>query len=91
TADAALFRQPEETTLAQDLDGGRGRIKAMMVAENFTGAMGELAGLRAAVDAFFDEVTVNCDEAPLRENRLKLLSQIRTTLSAVADFSAIEG
>ncbi len=90
-ADGALFRQPEETTLAQDLDAGRGRIKAMMVAENFTGAMGELAGLRTAVDAFFDEVTVNCDEAKLRENRLRLLSQIRTTLSAVADFSAIEG
>jgi len=36
-------------------------------------------------------VTVNCDDAGLRANRLRLLSEIRSTLSRVADFSKVEG
>ena len=51
----------------------------------------ELAKLRSPVDAFFDEVTVNCDDPKLRQNRLRLLSRIRATLCNVADFSRIEG
>jgi glycyl-tRNA synthetase beta chain len=42
------------------------------------------------VDAFFDRVTVNANEPEVRENRLYLLNQIRSALSAVADFSLIE-
>jgi glycyl-tRNA synthetase beta chain len=43
------------------------------------------------VDAFFDKVTVNADDKALRENRLKLLNEIRAATRAVADFSKIEG
>ena len=43
------------------------------------------------VDAFFDKVTVNVDDKALRENRLKLLNEIRAATRAVADFSKIEG
>ena len=53
--------------------------------------MRALATLRAPVDAFFDHVTVNCDKPKLRRNRLMMLSEIRTTLDWVADFSKIEG
>ena len=53
--------------------------------------MSALAGLRAPVDAFFDKVTVNCDDQTLRANRLRLLSRIRGALGGVADFSKIEG
>lgn len=59
--------------------------------EDFEKAMGLLAQLRGPVDTFFDDVTVNADEASLRENRLKLLNLIRKALSGVADFSKIEG
>jgi glycyl-tRNA synthetase beta chain len=52
--------------------------------------MAALARLRQPVDAFFDHVTVNVEEPDLRENRLYLLSQIRSALGAVADFSLIE-
>jgi glycyl-tRNA synthetase beta chain len=45
--------------------------------------------LRKPVDSFFDKVTVNAEDKSLRANRLKLLSQIRATLGAVADFSRI--
>jgi glycyl-tRNA synthetase beta chain len=50
-----------------------------------------MASLRPKVDAFFDKVTVNVDAAALRENRLKLLNEIREATRAVADFSKIEG
>ena len=50
-----------------------------------------LAKLRPYVDAFFDKVTVNVDDKALRENRLKLLNEIRAATRAVADFSKIEG
>ena len=50
-----------------------------------------LAGLRAPVDAFFEHVQVNCPDAQVRVNRLRLLSQIRSALGGVADFSQIEG
>jgi glycyl-tRNA synthetase beta chain len=47
--------------------------------------------LRAPLDAFFDKVTVNAQEAELRLNRLRLLSGVRSAMNHVADFSAIEG
>ena len=53
--------------------------------------MKAMATLREPVDAFFDNVTVNCEDPALRRNRLLMLSQIRATLDRVADFSKIEG
>ena len=47
--------------------------------------------LKMSVDAFFEKVTVNADDKALRENRLKLLNEIREATRAVADFSKIEG
>jgi glycyl-tRNA synthetase beta chain len=89
--DGTLLRQDEEKALYRALAAsGEAGVHALE-SEDFTGAMGALAQLRAPVDAFFDKVTVNCDEADLRANRLRLLSEIRTTLNRVADFSQIEG
>jgi glycyl-tRNA synthetase beta chain len=59
--------------------------------EDFVMAMEALSTLRSAVDSFFDKVTVNVDDKALRENRLKLLNEIRAATRAVADFSKIEG
>ena len=53
-------------------------------------AMSAMAKLRPAVDAFFDKVKVNDDDKAVRENRLKLLNQIRAATRAVADFSKIQ-
>jgi glycyl-tRNA synthetase beta chain len=89
--DGALLRQEEEKALHRALAAsGEAGVRALE-SEDFMGAMGALAQLRAPVDAFFDKVTVNCDEADLRANRLRLLSEIRATLNRVADFSEIEG
>jgi glycyl-tRNA synthetase beta chain len=86
-----LLRQPEESTLADRLSEIGTRAGTLLAREEFAKAMTELARLRRPVDEFFDKVTVNCDDAPLRENRLRLLSRIRATLNQIADFSRIEG
>jgi glycyl-tRNA synthetase beta chain len=90
-AEPALLAEREETNLHRTLTEARGRIGRALAKEHFGEAMGTLAGLRQPVDAFFDHVTVNCQDAGLRANRLKLLSQIRSALGGVADFSLIEG
>jgi glycyl-tRNA synthetase beta chain len=59
-------------------------------AEDFETAMESLSTLRPAVDAFFDHVKVNDDDAKVRENRLKLLNEIRAATREVADFSKIQ-
>jgi len=64
---------------------------AAVAREDFTAAMSAMAKLRPHVDAYFDKVTVNVDEVPVRANRLKLLNQIRAATRTVADFSKIEG
>ncbi len=50
-----------------------------------------MAKLRPAVDAFFEKVKVNDENSQVRENRLKLLNEIRAATRAVADFSKISG
>jgi glycyl-tRNA synthetase beta chain len=89
--DGRLLVQDEERLLHQRLGEAQSRSGAAVEGEDFVAAMAALARLRGPVDRFFDEVTVNCDDPTLRANRLRLLSEIGTTLEAVADFSKIEG
>jgi glycyl-tRNA synthetase beta chain len=89
--DPVLLRQSEEQVLTEQLVEVGERAGTFLQREQFETAMSELARLRHPVDDFFDKVTVNCDDAALRENRLRLLSRIRATLNRVADFSQIEG
>ncbi|MFO1113861.1 MAG: glycine--tRNA ligase subunit beta [Rhodospirillales bacterium] len=90
-AEEALLAEKEELELHRALSSARSRIGQALNGEQFEEAMTILAALRAPVDAFFDHVKVNCANADLRVNRLKLLSQIRSALGGVADFSQIEG
>jgi glycyl-tRNA synthetase beta chain len=89
--DASLFTQDEEKALAAAIATATASAKAAVATEDFAAAMSALASLRAPVDAFFDKVTVNADDAATRANRLKLLAQIRAALHEVADFSKVEG
>jgi glycyl-tRNA synthetase beta chain len=86
-----LYRQAEEKALATAIDAAKVEAARAVEKEDFAGAMRAMAKLRPAVDAFFDKVTVNVEDKALRENRLKLLNQIREATRTVADFSRIEG
>jgi glycyl-tRNA synthetase beta chain len=90
-ADTALLREREEKTLHAAIQKVKKDTAAAINVENFAGAMRALAELRAPVDAFFDKVIVNADDAALRANRLALLSEIRAATLNVADFSKIAG
>ena len=71
-----------------DIDAG---MAPLLKAEKFEETMELLSRLRGPVDAFFDRVTVNVDDADVRENRLRLLARINVVMNEVADFSTIEG
>jgi glycyl-tRNA synthetase beta chain len=88
--DTALYSLDEEKTLAKAIDQVKVEASAAVAREDFAGAMSAMAKLRPAVDAFFDKVKVNDDDAKVRENRLKLLNEIRAATRAVADFSKIQ-
>jgi glycyl-tRNA synthetase beta chain len=87
-----LPNQPaEETTLAFATAAAATAVDAALETEDFAAAMTALAALRGPVDAFFTGVMVNSDVEAERENRLKLLGQVRGVMGRVADFGQIAG
>jgi len=84
--------QPEqESALAFAAAAAATAVDAALETEDFAAAMTALARLRAPVDAFFDKVMVNSEVAAERENRLKLLGQVRAVMGRVADFGMVGG
>ncbi|MGZ3367062.1 MAG: glycine--tRNA ligase subunit beta [Caulobacteraceae bacterium] len=81
----------EETTLLVVLRVAAPEIGAEVANEAFTDALSTLASLRGPVDAFFEKVLVNAEDAAVRQNRLRLLAQVRDAMGLVADFSLIAG
>lgn len=88
---AALLTQAEECALHDRLQALAADVSTALADENFVGVMEQLASARPLVDAFFDQVTVNADDAAIRVNRLCLLALVRRSVDTVADFSRIEG
>ena len=80
-----------EKDLADALASAGAAARERIGREDFEGAMRALASLRAPVDAFFLDVTVNADDPALRLNRLRLLGELREAVHAVADFSRVSG
>ena len=89
--DAKRYQLSEEKALAEAIGVAKNEAVAAVAREDFEAAMRAMASLRPRVDAFFDKVTVNVGDKALRENRLRLLNEIREATRAVADFSKIEG
>jgi glycyl-tRNA synthetase beta chain len=87
---SAFYSLNEEKELANEIVRAKADCKDALASEDFATAMGAMAKLRPAVDAFFDKVKVNDDDASVRQNRLKLLNEIREATGVVADFSKIQ-
>ena len=90
-ADLKFAETDSEKALFAALDKAQAKIGPALKAEDFPAAMAAMAALRGPIDAFFEDVQVNSDNAVLRRNRLNLLSQIRQICSSVADLTKIEG
>jgi glycyl-tRNA synthetase beta chain len=86
-----VLEMPQEKALAEQLETARAKAEEALDREAFDKAMMALATLRPPIDEFYEGVTVNTNNPAHRENRLRLLSEIRATLNRVADFSQIEG
>ena len=82
---------PAERYLAEVVASVGAAAREHAAAEDFEGAMRALAALRAPVDGFFLDVTVNDPDPETRLNRLRLLNELREAMHAVADFSKVAG
>ncbi len=83
--------EPAEAALIAALDDAEPKAAAAVEGELFEEAMAALATLRAPIDAFFTDVTVNDADPAKRESRLALLARMRDAVHRVADFGKIEG
>ena len=90
-ADVKFAENDAERALFTALDAAEATITPAMAAQDFTTAMSAMAGLRPALDAFFDATQINTDNGAVRRNRLNLLSRIRTLCTSVADLTRIDG
>ncbi len=87
--DPALFQEPAERALDAALADVGARSSASFEARDYAAALQALAALKAPVDAFFDSVMVNAEDARLRANRLGLLARLHTAMNRVADLSRL--
>jgi glycyl-tRNA synthetase beta chain len=86
-----LLRDPAEQVLHEQVIAMTKVTDPLFATRDYTQMLSKLAGLRAAVDAFFDGVMVMADDAKLRDNRLALLAQLRGLFLRVADLSRLPG
>jgi glycyl-tRNA synthetase beta chain len=91
--DPELMINPIEKRLWSTIQSAVAEANGFLKVEDFQMAMECLSTLRSAVDSFFSKeagIMVNDDDPKVRENRLKLLNEIRAATRAVADFSRIQ-
>ena len=84
-----LLVEPQEISLSEQLEALSAEAKALLEKRAYREALAVLAGLRDAVDAFFDGVMVNTDDEKLRDNRLNLLKSLRDLFLQIADISQL--
>ncbi|MCM2309475.1 MAG: glycine--tRNA ligase subunit beta [Sulfuritalea sp.] len=89
TVDVALFHEDAEQALFAAVEAAAPGIEAQLAAADYRAALKALAGLRGAVDAFFDGVMVMAEDAKVRANRLALLSRLAGLMNRVADISRL--
>lgn len=89
--DTSLYTQDAERDLGDALQQVGPEIQTHLTHDNVTAAMQSLAQLRPVMDRFFEDVTVNAEEAQQRLNRLRLLAAFCDSARMIADFGKIEG
>ena len=88
--DKSLLSEAAEKTLAKELATVSKKAGALFDKGDYEGGLGLLAGLRPAIDTFFDEVMVNVDDEAVKNNRLTLLANIQALFLRTADISVLQ-
>ena len=83
------LREPAERALHEAIQSASRQATPLFKEGDFTGYLKTFAVLKAPVDAFFDSVMVMVDDRELRQNRLALLSDLRTQMNRIADISKL--
>jgi glycyl-tRNA synthetase beta chain len=89
--DPALLKEPAESALAEAVESVYAETGHALAHGDYVDALAHLARLRPRVDAFFDSVMVNVDDAALRNNRLALLKRLADRLGSVAAIEHLSG
>ncbi|KJK00173.1 glycyl-tRNA synthetase subunit beta [Burkholderiaceae bacterium 26] len=84
-----LLKEDAERALHQAVASSEPQVHDAFARGDFTTALKTLAGLREAVDTFFDGVMVMADDTALRDNRLALLGELHGLMNRVADISKL--
>ncbi|MEO3715705.1 glycine--tRNA ligase subunit beta [Roseateles flavus] len=87
--DAALLKEPAEQALAAALAEVQPQADTLFEQHDYAGSLKALAALKGPVDAFFDGVMVNAEDAALRANRQALLNRLHGAMNRVADLSRL--
>ena len=91
SVDVSLLQVDAERALHAALVGVSAGVEADLGSRRYNAALTTLAGLRPAIDAFFNDVMVNDPDPALRANRLALVGRVRELFSGVADLSRLPG
>lgn len=87
--DPKRFVEEGEEALFKAYEECRPRVELAVEAGKYLDALREIAGIRRAVDQFFDAVLVMAEETELRRNRIALLGAISELFLSIADVSEI--
>jgi glycyl-tRNA synthetase beta chain len=89
--DKGRLAEAAEKNLADEVERMAGKVAPLFAQRNYTEALCQLAGLRGAVDAFFEQVMVMAEDEALRNNRLALLKRLSDLFLQAADLSRLQG
>ena len=87
--DPALLQVAAERALFEALGTVQPAADRLFEQGDYAGSLKALAALKAPVDAFFDDVMVNAEDAALRANRLGLLKTLHGAMNRVADLARL--
>lgn len=86
---SALFEFDAEHILSKKLAERSVLVDALYEKQNYEQALTELSTLKEPIDQFFDSVMIMVDDEKKKQNRLALLTSIRTLFTKVADISLL--
>ncbi|KAA6196128.1 glycine--tRNA ligase subunit beta [Pseudomonas lactis] len=87
--DPSLFADAKEFSLNSAIAKAENAVKPLIAERDYAQALARLASLREPVDAFFEAVMINADDASVRKNRYAMLARLRGLFINIADISVL--